>query len=188
MMWFNDAQKEIVKDYPRANSINVTIPLVAGTRQSIPISYLELIDCVRNMTGVGLTTPGKVITKTQRSTLDETDRNWHAGAAAADGQIDHFIFDDRDPTHFYVFPPSDGINGAEAVCSSPPAAVTLVTDVLSIPDIYSNVMVDYMLYRLYSKDTEVGSADRAVAFYNAYRSGLGAKGAADQVTISNQRA
>jgi len=45
---------------------------------------------------------------------------------------------------------------------------------INIDDIYANALVDYMLYRAYSKDAEyAGNAQRAVAHYTAFSNSLG---------------
>jgi hypothetical protein len=53
-------------------------------------------------------------------------------------------------------------------------ALGSVTGELSVPDIYSNVVQDYILYRAYSKDSEyAGNAQRAQAHYGAFANALG---------------
>ena len=49
-----------------------------------------------------------------------------------------------------------------------------VTGQLSLPDIYGNVLQDYILYRAYMKDSEyAGNAQRAQAHYAAFANALG---------------
>lgn len=57
-----------------------------------------------------------------------------------------------------------------------PAAGSSYDDVsgnIDVPDIYSNVILDYVLYRAYSKDSEyAGNATRAQAHYAAFANAL----------------
>ena len=54
------------------------------------------------------------------------------------------------------------------------ATYTAVTGNISLPDIYGNVLQDYILYRAYTKDSEyAGNAQRAQAHYAAFANALG---------------
>lgn len=54
------------------------------------------------------------------------------------------------------------------------ALYTAVTGDISLPDIYGNVLQDYVLYRAYTKDSEyAGNGQRAQAHYAAFANALG---------------
>jgi hypothetical protein len=56
------------------------------------------------------------------------------------------------------------------------ALYTAVTGNISVPDIYANTLVDYVLYRAYTKDAEfAGNAQRATAHYGAFSAALTAE-------------
>ena len=52
--WINDAQHEIALIKPDATAVNESIPLVGGTKQSVPSNALRLLRVVRNMQDAGV--------------------------------------------------------------------------------------------------------------------------------------
>jgi hypothetical protein len=174
LKWLNDGQREIVLLKPDSYAQNEAMELVVGTKQSIPAAGLSLIDVVRNM-GVDGETPGRAIRLIKRKILDEQVPDWHS--EEADNEVKHFTFDDRDPKRFYVYPPSDGTTEVEVVYASSPADV-IITDPVTLDDIYSNALLDYVLYRAYQKDADYAVNDARVA--NAYQSFRNSLGLMDQ--------
>lgn len=174
--WLNDGQREVILLQPKAGAKNTSMALVAGTKQSIPNDGTQLLRVMRN-TGVGGATPGRAITEVDREVLDTFTPDWHSDAATAVAK--HYIFDPVDPTTFYVYPPADGSAQIEVVYASSPTVVTAGQQI-SVPDIYANALMDYMLYRAYSKDSDsTANAERAQNAYNTFVQSLGLKVAAD---------
>jgi len=172
--WLNNGQRAIVNLRPEASVLNETMVLVAGTKQTIPASGIQLIDVIRNMVGAGQLTPGGVIRLVDREVIDSTVPTWHSDTAAANGEVQHYVFDGRDPKTFYVYPQSAGVNGVELIYSVSPADVAAVGNVITLDDIYSNALLDYILYRGYSKDAEyAGNISRASGHYQAFINSLG---------------
>ena len=172
--WLNDAQREIVLLKPDANSKAQDLPLsVSGeTRFSIADEGISLIDIVRNKTG-----NKRAIRQINREVLDAQKQEWHNDSPS--GEIKYFIFDDRNPRSFLVFPPSNGAAVVETVISKSPSAIGL-TDVIELDDIYANVIADYVLYRAYSKDAEyAANGQRAMAAYASFAQSLGLKAQAE---------
>lgn len=174
--WFNSGQREIVLHKPDASTLNGNITLAANTsKQVVPSTALRLIDIVRNM-GVGGANPGSAITVVTRQILDTQIPNWHVSAAAS--EIKHFVFDQRDPKTFYVWPRPNGAIQVEAITSVSPTEITEAGGVavgnLALDDIYEGAMLDYLLYRAFLKDSQyAGNAARAAAHYQAFGNALG---------------
>ena len=173
--WFDDGSREVVLQLPEAGAVNESVALVAGTKQTIPAAGIQFIDAVRN-------TSGSAVRIVSREVLDAQRIDWHTDTAST--TIKHFTFDPRDPRRFYVYPPAAVGASLDVVYSkSPSAAVRTGTipnqtsaSVLPIDDIYANVLVDYMLYRAYSKDAEyAGNTQRAISHYTAFANALGIK-------------
>jgi hypothetical protein len=93
------------------------------------------------------------------------------------------MYDARDPKVFYVYPPAASTGASvELVYSAYPTDITepadgavysAVSGNISLPDIYGNVLADYILYRAYTKDSEyAGNAQRAQAHYAAFQAAL----------------
>ena len=182
LKFFNDAQKEVVLHRPDANMTNdATFTCAAGSKQTIPTAGLRLVDVVRNVNG-------RAITQVDRKILDETLPNWHETTADATRKIEHFIFDPADPKHFYVYPKATNSFTLEIIYSSVPSAVTITnfstdTQVIGVDDVYSNCILDYVLYRAYQKDSEfAGNAQRAMMHYQGFSNALGVKTQADAAT------
>lgn len=172
--WLCDGQREVVVFKPNAFVKNLALQLAAGTKQTLPTDGVQLIDVVRNMGANGLT-PGRVVRITEREGLDAADPNWHTGTASA--QARHYVYSLLDPKHFYVYPPQPAVapGYVEVIYGAVPGDVAL-TDPIAVDDIYQNVLVDYILYRAFSKESEY-SADggRTSAHQNAYLSALTGK-------------
>jgi len=182
LMWLNDGQREVAIIKPSAFTKIGNVTLVAGTRQSLPADGVEFIEYIRSM-GVGGTIPGSVARKVQRRLMDSQTPNWHSVSATA--APTHYIFDPLAPKTFYVYPPSLGTTQSEILYGASPPDVTAVSNVISLDDVYANVLLDYMLYRAYGKDNEfVGNAERSVLYRKAFETSLGLKQQADASTVS----
>jgi hypothetical protein len=169
--YLNDAQREVVLHKPDASSATRSVPLVAGTKQAIPADGLRLLDVVRNM-GVGGNAPGRAITLLGRGVLDAQRRGWHAETASA--SVDHYLFDMRDPKTFYVYPPATGTTQIEVMISVVPADIATAASPVALPALYSNALIDYVLYRAYSKDADfAANLERSMVHYQAFATALG---------------
>lgn len=176
--YLNDGQREVVLYRPDAMVTNAVVTCVAGTRQTLPSAGAKLIEIVRN---VAATSVKKAVRMINREILDAQTPGWHGLTGVVD--ITHFMYDPRDPKTFYVYPPAttlaqlDVVYAAYPTDIAEPADGTLygsVTGNISLPDIYGNVLGDYILYRAYSKDSEyAGNAQRAQAHYVAFGNALG---------------
>lgn len=191
--WLNDAYKEIVLVRPDANAQSATVTLAAGTRQSIAVSpsgALRLMDVVRNMAA---TSSKRAIRKIDRKILDDQLPDWHTQAGSVD--IQHFIFDERVPKEFMVYPPALATAQVEIVYSSVPVPHTLTeaqlsnsatVDTIKLDDVYANAMLDYILYRAYLKDAAyAGNAERAMMSLQAFNNALGLKTQSDMANSPN---
>jgi hypothetical protein len=172
LRWLTDAQREVVLYRPEANVRHEGITLTAQrSKQTLPEGGMALLDVIRNL-GADGSTFGRAIRVVAREILDSQLPEWHAAPPAA--EIKHFVFDKRDPKTFYVWPRPNGPVQVEAMFQAAPAEVTSMDDTLDLPDVYANALVDYVLYRAYSKDAEyAGNAQRAVAHYQAFKDALG---------------
>ena len=180
--WVNDAQKLVAMMRPDASVATFVMTLIAGTRQTIPSGGFRLLDIVRNVTTVTgstpanqvVTVPGRSVRIVDREVLDTQDPYWHTATGSA--EIKHFIYDNRSPTLFYVYPPATTSAKLEVVYSVAPTDVAAAGDTLSISDIYQDVILNYVMYRAYSKDAEYASnAALAGGYLNVVNQMLGIK-------------
>jgi hypothetical protein len=176
--WLNDGQRAVVSLKPDASVKNIAVALTVGSKQTIPADGIVMIDVVRNM-GSG-STPGAAIRKIQRHVLDEQIPDWHTSAKASAVTL-YAMFDPRNQKTYYIYPPAASATQIEIVYSCVPVDVATEASTITIDDIYAGPLLDFVLYRAYSKDAEyAGNDGRAAASYAAFLQTLGGKEKAEQ--------
>jgi len=180
LLWVNDGQRAICVAKPSANTDTVTISLVAGARQAVPATAHQLVRILRN-------TDGAAITMVDREIMDAHVPGWGDTTVwPAQAVVEHAIYDTASPEAFDVFPPNDGTGQIEAVVATlptdipepgaSPGSIASYSANIGIPDSYREALVDYVLYRAFSKDAEYpDSAQRAMAYYQTYAAAVGLK-------------
>lgn len=180
--WLNDAQRAIVLIKPDASAVNAAVICVAGAKQSIPAAGVQLLDIIRNM-GTNGTTPGRAILQIERRILDEQRPDWHTETAS--DEVKHFMFDERNPRNFYVYPPqpTSAFGYVEMLYSAAPTDLATLASVISLDDIYAGPILDYILFRAYSKDADLSPSapQRATAYYQAFMAALSGKNEAESM-------
>lgn len=174
--YLNDGQREVVLYRPDSMVTNATVTLTAGAKQALPSNGSKLIDVIRNSAG-----NKRSVRMTARNILDTQTPSWYNLTGVT--EILHYMYDPRDPKVFYVYPPAASTGASvDLVYSAYPSDITepadgavfsAVTGNISLPDIYANILADYIMYRAYTKDTEyAGNAARAQAHYAAFQAAL----------------
>lgn len=184
--WLNEFYQAAVQLKPDAFSVNAEMVLVVGTRQQIPTDGLRLIDVMRNTVGDQM-----AVMVTTRRALDSTRRNWHSDPASL--EVEQYVFDDLDPTRFYVYPPAKEGAKLEIIYSAVPTPHDasgglsgIEGDIFKLNDAYVPVATDYILYRAYSKDAEhAANLNRAQMHRQAFMQQLQGKGQVDAMTSPN---
>lgn len=184
--WLNDGQRQVVELRPEAFAVNEALQLIAGTKQGIPATGIRLLDVVRNMGSDG-STPGRAIQIIDREVLDAQRPDWHS--EVGDAEAKHYVYDGRDPRNFYVYPPQPvAPEYVEVVYSASPTDC-LIGETIKLDDIYANALLDYILYRAYSKDAEyTQNVQRASQHYEVFLQSLGLKAQVDQTTNPHNNA
>ena len=196
--WLNDGQREVAIYKPSATAANVVLMLQAGTLQSVGDGGIALLRVSRNLK-TPVTEPrvgGRATRVVEREILDSQHPSWHDPSVFTYAkEVKHFVFDETDPTHFYVFPGNDGTGAVEAVISRSPVDVVPTGDLnalaayakpITIPDIYANALLDYVLFRAYSKDAEfAGNAERSNNHFTLFAGSLAAKAQNEAVVNPN---
>lgn len=181
--YLNDGQRETILYRPDATSTTASITLISGARQSLPADGYKLLDVFRNSAGTK-----RAIRMTDRALLDSQYPNWENLTGV--NEIKHFLYDTRDPTVFYVYPPAAVAVGAvpgalvDVLYSKFPTDIaepgsgtyTAVTGNISVSDLFANALANYVLYRAYTKDSEFSAnAQAAVAYLNSFQAAVGAE-------------
>lgn len=183
--WLNDAQTELAIWRPDQVATIQTLALADGFRQSLPATAIKLIDIPNNSGGSRL-----AVRQIDRKDLDVIEPGWRASTPAA--VIKHFIYDERTPRLFEVYPPALSATVDACVARYPakvtePAAGTdygAVAGSIDVPDHWVSALVDFILYRAFSKDSELTvNAGRAQSHYQAFGNAIGVDLTA-QTTVS----
>lgn len=192
--WLNESYLSIILVRPDANTQSGTFTCEAGTRQNLihPTNgfpaALRLIDIVRNLAP---SSNKRVVRQVVRHILDDQRPAWHSEDESIN--IQHFMFDPRLPKEFLVYPPALAGAQIEVVYSSPVAEHTLNESdldpdganntVINLDDVYMGPIIDWILYRAYSKDAEYGANDgRAQKHYQAFVTAITGKAQTDGAT------
>jgi hypothetical protein len=179
--WVNDGQREVCLFKPSVGAKNESLALVSGTKQAIPSSGLGLLRIVRNMTSAGA--GARAVRIIDREVLDTQLPDWHSETPVAN--VKHYMFDDLDPTNYYVYPPNNSNGHLEVIYAATPLVVAAGGNI-SIPDVYANGLLDYVLFRAYGKDSDhAGNAERSGYHYQLFTTSLGMKTQADSFSSPN---
>lgn len=174
LRYLNDGRRELAIHRPDLYSVTYTMTLAAGSKQDIPMDGNRFLDATRNVSSAGAV--GRAVRIVEREVLDAQNPDWHTedGTTA----IKHFMFDERSPKTFYVYPPAVSGTKLDIVYSKSPVDVLTgdlnSTSILATEDIYTGVLLDYILYRAFSKDAEyAGNLQRASIHYQMFANSLG---------------
>lgn len=164
LSWLNEAQGQVVTFAPQANPVRQNLSLVAGTYQTLPERTSQLLDIPRNVNG-------PAVRMTTRELLDGGPFDWHTAKPSA--IVRNYVYDSREPEAFYVYPPNTGGGQLVVVISANPQPITNESSAIEVHDNYEAAILNYMLYRAYSKDTDhTLDTAKASSFYSAFRDAL----------------
>jgi len=176
--WLIDFERALAEYRPDAFATVEPVALLGGVQQVLPTTCARLIDIPSNTAGTMA-----AISKADRAELDAVEPGWRAGAQVA--AIQHYMHDTRTPLLFEVYPPAILGTQVNVEFSKYPAALTVpaagsdytaVTGDLHAPDRYADAALDYVLYRAFSKDSELTvNAARAQTHYQAFAMSMGIK-------------
>ena len=146
---------------------------VAGTRQNLPADGLRLLKVVRNLTAGGAI--GRAVRLVNISDLDSIAPNWHAETPK--DTVKEYMFDERSPKWFYVYPPAQASVKLEIEYSAQPTEITDLSQPLPVDMVYMQPLQEFILYKLLSGE---GGQGQGMQHYNTGMSLLGAKPAVDR--------
>lgn len=165
--YINAGVKLLVSERPDSSAKKTAFTPSAGARQAMPSDAVSLIDIIGNNGGVQ-----RSITKINIDDLSAISRDWQSGSKSSVSR--HFMYDLRDPYNFYLYPPSDGTGGIDLLYSVFPADVTSGVDILALPLLWKNALINYDLARCFAKDAEYGgNAQAAAAYMGAFSTEIG---------------
>lgn len=175
LAYLNEALRATAGVKPDMYVVQEYVTLVAGISQTLPSDGVAFMDITHNQA------TGRVVTQVDKALLEEANRFWPASTQQA--EVQHYTADPRYPLQFTVFPPNDGTGSVYLKYGAVPPELTTVYQSLSIPDSYQDPLVNFVLYRCYSKNTKDQDLTKAAAYRQAWGQALGLKSQA-QVAVS----
>ena len=164
LVWINDGRREMAGMKPQifGASTLVTHTLAAGCRQRFDTANAYKIDRIDRTVG------GSVIRVATREQLDAFKPTWQNDTGTA---VQNWFADEVDPLAFYVYPAVAGAQ-IEAHLYISPSDLSDLTQVALPFDQWLSTLVNYVMFRAYSKEDEAGAAEKAQAFYALFTSAL----------------
>lgn len=176
LSWLNAGQVEIATRVPNSSTVTRSVQLISGVKQAAPADALRMVEFIRNMGSDG-NTPGPSIYQIDRKDMDAYERGW--ASDTPNRNVLHAMYNAEDDNEvFYVWPPQPDTqqNYIEIIYSQTPAYLTSINSQISLSDYYRNPLLDYILYRAFSKDSEFANqAERSQIHYKAFADYLGIK-------------
>lgn len=183
--WLNQAASQISTIHPRAASQYLTLTLAAGSRQDLRTidatrSWVRLHELVCNVSGSDPT--GDTIRQVSRPVRDYAFKTWRATSNAS--AVKEYSMDEREPFTFDVYPPVSAGTKVLALASIRPAAFCVLNgggtalndanEVIPLADGFEVPLIDYALFRMFSKDANDQSyASRAALHLQAFQLAMG---------------
>lgn len=174
--WANDAQDQIASLHMRAADRYVTLALAAGARQDLrvidpTVRWLRLQELTCNVERGQPT--GSAIRQVARPILDAAFRNWRSRTGVST-EVKEYAVDEREAFTFDVYPPAAAGTQVYALAGVKPDRITGTTGPLSLADGFDIPMVDYILFRFFSKDANDPTyVSRAQGHMQLFLNGLG---------------
>lgn len=197
--WLNLGLDAITLQKPSASAVTVEVPLVIGTLQALPAGYVSILRPVRNARGPSADrNPRKRLSVVSEQSLTSLNPSWDDEYSVPYAQqAKHFIFDEANPKAYYVYPGNDGTGVLEMVLCAVPVKIVATGDVdklesyatpLPLDETYHDALLDYTLYRAYSKDAQfAGAMQRGALHYQQYAGAMGIKLGVEANTSPNTR-
>ncbi|UXS01087.1 DUF6682 family protein [Agrobacterium tumefaciens] len=202
--WINDAVKAIILAKPSASSRTAQYPLEQGTYQKIPetldgVTPLQLLGVNHNIIDTVKNIGGRAIRTASRSMLDSHEPNWRNPAYAPFAkEVRQVTFDENVPLEFECYPGNTGNGVVQIAISYLPARVAPVTgrdvatleawDVsVGVPEPYTVPLIDYVLFKAFSKDDIAGDPTKAMTHYQTFATALGIKVQGEAAANPNRR-
>ncbi|EJX0511374.1 hypothetical protein ODC80_004682 [Salmonella enterica] len=180
--YYNDAVRAVILARPDAGASAETLKCVPGSRQTLPTGVLRIIDVIR-------LTDGNALLPVPRNVLDHDYPDWHN----VSGVPERYVYSEITPRVFYLFPAPDERVSIDAVVCRIPDVVTITSledkAEIRIDEAWVNPLVDWMLFRAFSKDVAGGAnTGQAMQHYQAFADQLGIKQNTDRFMAQMKQA
>lgn len=180
--WINEAVIAIINANPAAGERDAVLTLIQGARQELDGSVCQLMTVTCNLDENG--NAGRAITRADLSLMNLSSPDWQAMKPSA--KIRQYLYDDRAPSVFYVYPPALAGTQVRASLAEIPDDVTTEGDNVPLKIEYADAVLNYVCYRCLSKDSEASNGAIATAFYGAFQQAMGNESSGAEATSPNR--
>lgn len=181
--YFNDAVRSVVLARPDATACIIPFSCSAGVRQQLTDDVYQLIDVMGQDSG-------RAVVPADRVTLDTADPMWRTTSGEMSAEA--YLYNPLLPGYFMIYPGVDEGVGLEIAVSLYPVEVTLeeldeASPVdMQISDIFINPVVDWCLYRAFSKDAPGQDESLATQHLQNYNNAMGIKNRVDKTGVQTK--
>lgn len=166
----NGARRALCEALPKTYATSIDHPLAEGSLQTLPADCHLFQDILYAIEPEG--DVSRSISVAQREYLDALEPRWRAGEP---GVPVHFMFDERRPKEFEVYPPADVGFKVRLSFVRMPTDLALNDDLSPQETQLQDSLADYALFRLLSEDAESPvSMNRATYHAQLFASATGA--------------
>lgn len=178
--WINDSYLAIIARRPDAHMTSAAFSCVQGSsEQALPVGALRLHAVTRNNESGDKSS----IQLIQRGPFDLLHPNWRADLTTSTTGIQFYMYDPLVPLQFLVYPVPHATKSIYLTYCSVPTQHTSTSGNISLTDNYAEPVLNYVLYRAFSKDAESQSnATRAAAHFQLFENTLAAGIKSDAAT------
>lgn len=152
----NRALKRIASLRPDLFTATSAVALVAGVTQTAP-NYGRVIEVFGVTSGIALT-------ETTRELSDRNTPTWRSMTSVAAASLLNWMRHSRNPSKFFVVPPSNGTGTVDVEYTAPPATYAL-NDTIAMLGTYEPAVTDMTVAEIEWADDENVLNQRAEAFY-----------------------
>ena len=163
--FLNEGQLAVVNKLPGYNGTRATIAdAVTSAEQSLPADAIVIQRVVEN------TASKTQVREVALDVMDTESPGWKAATGADDAR--QWMREPNDKKKFLVYPPSTASSSYEVDYLAKPADASVGGNI-SIDDEYGDALVDYMVSRALSIDSDHADPGRADAYMTSFNERIG---------------
>lgn len=178
----HDAYKAVLVVRPDAYTLAYDFSCAAGVEQKLEDDTNLLLNVMNNVGGKSVRGPQDMLL------LDNYRPSWRNDPEM--DQVDCYMYDERVPQTFYVYPPAKVGLKLRVITSKVPEAPKESDYDGDKPSflapIFDNPVVEYMVYQAFSEDNEfAANANKAQLALNSFQTLLGLKNSSDAMNATS---
>lgn len=152
--WYNEGLLDAITRRASLLPSVDTFTCVAGSLQSVPADRIAIISIGRNLGPAATPKSGPVPVTVDKAVMDRLHPSWQADPPKA--TVNAVVGQPAIPRTFYVSPPQPAANQGrlEITFSKRPTVVTNTSSTFEPDDEYMPIIIEYLLWRGMSKDSE----------------------------------